>query len=195
MTLIGSTGSGSVDRNDETPTEERPITTTFCGKVPKSPLPERKRPRQLVTAAQPVIEMKTNILPPTPTSLPDAIEAAPLVYNQNQNGITTAKIHSTIAAIAMTATAIVPQSASSSTTIIVSPSKSQPNQPTIIATVSSGSSTQQSAISPPHLGLYADRRPSMGGNIIPHAALCQHRYSLQLNGDGGVKVSAAINLL
>lgn len=32
--------------------------------------------------------------------------------------------------------------------------------------------------------LYA-RRPSVGYNVIPHAALCQHRYSLQLNGEGG----------
>ncbi|KAJ6634993.1 Ras-specific guanine nucleotide-releasing factor 2, partial [Pseudolycoriella hygida] len=31
-----------------------------------------------------------------------------------------------------------------------------------------------------------DRRPSAGANIqIPHAALCQHRHSLQLNGDSG----------
>ena len=29
------------------------------------------------------------------------------------------------------------------------------------------------------------RRPSVGYNVIPHAALCQHRYSLQLNGEGG----------
>lgn len=50
---------------------------------------------------------------------------------------------------------------------------------------------QQQTISPPHLSAQLDRRPSTGlaANVIPHAALCQHRYSLQLNGDGGVKVS------
>lgn len=30
-----------------------------------------------------------------------------------------------------------------------------------------------------------DRRPSAGANIIPQAALCQHRHSLQLNGGPG----------
>lgn len=33
--------------------------------------------------------------------------------------------------------------------------------------------------------LSTDRRPSAGANVIPHAALCQHRHSLQLNGDTG----------
>lgn len=38
----------------------------------------------------------------------------------------------------------------------------------------------------PHKTLM-DRRPSAGANIqIPHAALCQHRHSLQLNGDSGL---------
>ena len=31
------------------------------------------------------------------------------------------------------------------------------------------------------------RRPSVGYNVIPHAALCQHRYSLQLNGEAKQK--------
>lgn len=35
----------------------------------------------------------------------------------------------------------------------------------------------------PHGKTIMDRRPSAGANIIPHAALCQHRHSLQLNGD------------
>lgn len=42
----------------------------------------------------------------------------------------------------------------------------------------------------PHGKLLMDRRPSAGANIIPHAALCQHRHSLQLNGEpsGLIKV-------
>ncbi|XP_055685566.1 ras-specific guanine nucleotide-releasing factor 2-like [Lutzomyia longipalpis] len=36
------------------------------------------------------------------------------------------------------------------------------------------------------VNLLMDRRPSAGANVIPQAALCQHRYSLQLNGDGGI---------
>lgn len=42
------------------------------------------------------------------------------------------------------------------------------------------------SISPPQVGLTLDRRPSVGCNVIPHAALCQHRHSLQMNGEGGV---------
>lgn len=34
---------------------------------------------------------------------------------------------------------------------------------------------------------HAYRRPSVGYNVIPHAALCQHRYSLQLNGEAKQK--------
>lgn len=41
------------------------------------------------------------------------------------------------------------------------------------------------SISPPQVGP-TDRRPSVGCNVIPHAALCQHRHSLQMNGEGGV---------
>lgn len=44
--------------------------------------------------------------------------------------------------------------------------------------------SQSLSLSPPHVGL--DRRPSAGANVIPQAALCQHRHSLQLNGDGGL---------
>lgn len=40
----------------------------------------------------------------------------------------------------------------------------------------------------PHGKFLMDRRPSAGANIIPHAALCQHRHSLQLNGDTLLKV-------
>ncbi|KAL1400598.1 hypothetical protein pipiens_007295 [Culex pipiens pipiens] len=41
-----------------------------------------------------------------------------------------------------------------------------------------------------------DRRPSVGHNIaIPHAALCQHRHSLQLNGDGSFYGKAGIKRL
>lgn len=40
------------------------------------------------------------------------------------------------------------------------------------------------SISPPNLT--NDRRPSVGANVIPHAALCQHRHSLQMNGEGGI---------
>lgn len=47
-----------------------------------------------------------------------------------------------------------------------------------------GGQSQTLSISPPRVML--DRRPSTGANVIPQAALCQHRHSLQMNGDGGV---------
>lgn len=46
----------------------------------------------------------------------------------------------------------------------------------------------------PHAKHLMDRRPSAGANIIPHAALCQHRHSLQLNGDGGGIIKVNTNL-
>lgn len=54
----------------------------------------------------------------------------------------------------------------------------------IVTTPSISSSSvmpKSSAISPPSVSF--DRRPSVGYNVIPHAALCQHRYSLQLNDE------------
>ena len=49
-----------------------------------------------------------------------------------------------------------------------------------------GGGVATTSISPPKINLLIDRRPSAGANVIPHAALCQHRHSLQINGDGGV---------
>ncbi|XP_035773427.1 ras-specific guanine nucleotide-releasing factor 2-like isoform X3 [Anopheles albimanus] len=57
---------------------------------------------------------------------------------------------------------------------------------TTVTITSTTTATSAKSISPPHL-LPMDRRPSVGHNIaIPHAALCQHRHSLQLNGDGSL---------
>lgn len=203
VTLVGSTGSGSVDK--ETPTEETKHSDVFYGKAPKSPLPERKRPRQL--SSQPVqIEMTTNILPPTPTGSEfDHHHAGPTPQTPIRNGAVSKAIENALASTAQTVTAIVPQSQSSAST---SPSKvvstasttlssaaattAAGTGPVIITTASSQPTLAHSAISPPHLGV--DRRPSVGCNI-PHAALCQHRYSLQLNGDGGVKVGFIVHFL
>lgn len=57
---------------------------------------------------------------------------------------------------------------------------------TTVTITTTTTATSTKSISPPHL-LPMDRRPSVGHNIaIPHAALCQHRHSLQLNGDGSL---------
>ncbi|XP_058116353.1 ras-specific guanine nucleotide-releasing factor 2-like [Anopheles ziemanni] len=61
-----------------------------------------------------------------------------------------------------------------------------PTTTVTITTATTTTATSAKSISPPHL-LPTDRRPSVGHNIaIPHAALCQHRHSLQLNGDGSL---------
>lgn len=54
------------------------------------------------------------------------------------------------------------------------------------SSTTSGAKLSTMSISPPKMSLLTDRRPSVGANVIPHAALCQHRHSLQINGDGGV---------
>lgn len=60
-----------------------------------------------------------------------------------------------------------------------------------IASITAPAIFTKTAISPPSIGISFDRRPSAGynSNVIPHAALCQHRHSLQLNGEGAGTLS------
>ncbi|KFB43590.1 AGAP001238-PB-like protein [Anopheles sinensis] len=71
--------------------------------------------------------------------------------------------------------------------IVTQPYLTTSTTPTTTVTITTTTpATSAKSISPPHL-LPTDRRPSVGHNIaIPHAALCQHRHSLQLNGDGSL---------
>lgn len=250
VTLVGSTGSGSVDKVDDTPTEEKKFP---YGKAPKSPLPERKFARSLVKDMKELIakeeredqcivisETTTNVQPPTPVETPNEtpsiVGLGPVeIYHNGHSSSSTSivaisssspsisptkslsnTIQTAMASSAATAIAIVPHSQHSTTThvspppsaIIISPSKTtnfastinqqqqtatigHAPQTVIITTSPQSQQQQQQTISPPHLSAQMDRRPSTGlaANVIPHAALCQHRYSLQLNGDGGVKVS------
>lgn len=85
VTLVGSVGGGSVDKSDDTPTEEKNVQFKY-GKAPKSPLPERKHPR-VITIEQELQDIQqyqkdekhtrtiisetiTNIQPPTPEQPP-----------------------------------------------------------------------------------------------------------------------------
>lgn len=163
VTLVGSTGSGSFERTDYMITESTSTTsvttsatTTISatseskqykfGTVPTTPLPERIRPKGIVSkessSSKNVI---TSSLPPTVTTT-HYVESSEQLSNQ--------ELHQKAVEIDDPR----PKSRSSSTVSTLQPHKT-----------------------------LLDRRPSAGANIqIPHAALCQHRHSLQLNGDSGL---------
>lgn len=247
VTLVGSTGSGSVDKADDTPTEEKKFP---YGIAPKSPLPERKFARNFIKDMKELIakeekeeqcrvisETTTNVQPPTPVETPNETPSivgfGPVeIYHNGHSSSSTSiaaisssspsisptksltnTIQTAMASSALAAIAIVPHTTTTHVSpppsaIIISPSKAtnfastisqqqqtattgHAPQTVIITTSPQSQQQQQQTISPPHLSAQMDRRPSTGlaANVIPHAALCQHRYSLQLNGDGGVKVS------
>lgn len=163
VTLVGSTGSGSLERTDST-TEQQTLelsstttaTTTISttnetkykyGTAPTAPLPERVRPKLTTTKES---DSSKNVI--VTQSLPPTVTTTHYV----ETGSTTVIPDSQPKLVDMDEPR--PKSRSSSTVSSLQPYKS-----------------------------LMDRRPSAGANIqIPHAALCQHRHSLQLNGDSGL---------
>ncbi|XP_055550871.1 ras-specific guanine nucleotide-releasing factor 2-like isoform X3 [Wyeomyia smithii] len=191
VTLVGSTGSGGEDKSeDQTPTEG----TFKYGKVPTSPLPERVNPKQRKEPLTPTIcttdtsnttqqqqhqqlqqqqQIKIPQSPPTVTTTPCHNPTSNSVQQQ-QHQQQTGKEHATVYQNGHESPKIITQSYLSTTTTTT----------VTITTTATTTATAIQSISPPHL-LPMDRRPSVGHTIaIPHAALCQHRHSLQLNGDG-----------
>ncbi|XP_052565795.1 ras-specific guanine nucleotide-releasing factor 2-like isoform X2 [Culex pipiens pallens] len=189
VTLVGSTGSGGQDKSeDQTPTEG----TFRYGKAPSGPLPERVNPKQRKEPTPTICttdmtqqqqqqqqqqQIKVPQTPPTVTTTPCHSPSSPgqqLAAKEQQqqptvcqNGHDGPKIVTQPYLLSTTTTTTVTITTTTTTT----------------HTAASGTAVTKS-ISPPHL-LPMDRRPSVGHNIaIPHAALCQHRHSLQLNGDG-----------
>ncbi|XP_055644260.1 ras-specific guanine nucleotide-releasing factor 2-like isoform X2 [Toxorhynchites rutilus septentrionalis] len=183
VTLVGSTGSGGQDKSgDQTPTDG----TFNYGRAPTAPLPERIHPRgkkditpkirttgtsnqtqehggvehhqpQSPALQQELIEIPQH--PPTVTTSPCQSPSSVQSQTVHHNGHDTPKI--------ITQTY---RGTAATTTV----------------TITTPTSTHGQSMSPPQL-LPADRRPSVGHNIaIPHAALSQHRHSLQLNGDGSL---------
>ncbi|XP_058822147.1 ras-specific guanine nucleotide-releasing factor 1-like isoform X2 [Topomyia yanbarensis] len=187
VTLVGSTGSGGEDKSeDQTPTEG----SFKYGKAPIAPLPERVNPKQRREPSTPTIcttdttnmtqqhqhaienqqqhqqQIKIPQSPPRVTTTPCHSPAS--VQQQLQS----AKEQQTVCQNGHESPKIITQSYLSTTTT------------TTVTITTTTTTTSAKSISPPHL-LPMDRRPSVGHNIaIPHAALCQHRHSLQLNGDG-----------
>lgn len=174
VTLIGSTGSGGQEKCDDTPTDTNVVHTQFkYGRAPSSPLPERIR---------------------RPSCHRDTLkeEESEQVHSSSSSATTT-----TFAAGVTMATLIThPPPPLVMTTPCVSNGSGEGRtrggslkvDPQITINLpkptTGGGQSQTLSISPPHVAL--DRRPSVGANVIPQAALCQHRHSLQLNGDGGI---------
>lgn len=166
VTLVGSTGSGygnnGQDSKEETPTEAE--TSFKYGNAPTSPLPERVPKRPVRT-----IEQITSTINTITTSIQQAFSPAKLTTTssvetpKNNNGSD--------------------RKFSSTSTVSMPPISISSPCPSI-------SCKPKQTISPPHIGITFDRRPSAGCNIIPHAALCQHRHSLQLNGEGAAKAGS-----
>ncbi|KAL7033129.1 hypothetical protein ACKWTF_007492 [Chironomus riparius] len=155
VTLVGSTGSG--DKSDESEPSFK------YGKAPTSPLPERmipKRPprtieQQSLTSESTTITITRSQQLPQTTTVKSINDTKPSIIK------------------------IAPPLNVSTNTVTITTS-------TLIATSAvTASSATKTTITAPSIGVKFDRRPSVGYNVIPHAALCQHRYSLQLNGEGG----------
>ncbi|XP_058060108.1 ras-specific guanine nucleotide-releasing factor 1-like [Anopheles bellator] len=210
VTLVGSTGSGGQDKSDDTPTEG----TFKYGKAPTSPLPERIHPRvlksqphgappatpticmtdtsqgdEVLTAIdgqphrqQPEQQIKTPLTPPTPPTVTTTPCYSPSNGQQHPNGMSPLHHHHHLPGKTDQATIVHGRLEVGGQKIVT--------QPHLTTTTTTTTATSAKSISPPlpppHL-LPMDRRPSVGHNIaIPHAALCQHRHSLQLNGDGSL---------
>lgn len=167
--MVGSTGSGGQEKSDDTPTESNASTQFKYGRAPSSPLPERiRRPscqrdtlkeeeEVLVTSA--TVTVTTTII----THPPPLVMTTPCVSSSHTVG-EGCRVRGGSLKVDPQITINLPK-----------PSTSHGHGQTLAQTLS---------ISPPHVAL--DRRPSVGANVIPQAALCQHRHSLQMNGDGGI---------
>lgn len=168
VTLVGSTGSGEQkEKSEETPPEGE--TQFRYGKAPTSPLPERiRRPSAQKEDSIP----ETIIHPPIVTTTPCSSGSMINGYKSQDGDNTGTPKRGSLK--------VDPQ-------ITINLSKPQPS--------AHASQSQSLSISPPQINLLLDRRPSAGANVIPQAALCQHRHSLQLNGDGGIyRVSSRVRV-
>lgn len=145
VTLVGSTGSGgheNIKSDNTTPTEaggQFPY-----GRAPKSPLPERIRPRPSAQESQDSPSKSVTAISPPTVTMTTTTGAQEVINNLGEKNFSNTR--------------------------------------------SSSLKVTSSNMSPQHNlnNLSIDRRPSVGCNIIPHAALFQHRHSLQINGDSGV---------
>ncbi len=166
VTLVGSTGSGSFERTDSITTESASTTliTTTTTTTITSATSESK-------------QYKFGTAPTAP--LPERIRPKVTAGKESDSSknIITPSLPPTVTTTHYVETGGGSTATQESQTKVVDIDEPRPK--------SSRSSSTVSTLQP-HKTLM-DRRPSAGANIqIPHAALCQHRHSLQLNGDSGL---------
>lgn len=201
VTLVGSTGSNERDK-DITPTQEGRNLFNY-GRAPTSPLPERKRkPVPAESTEQKNGDSKadktsksgsphTQEQPSSPPSLP--AKPPPTVTTTHYGDASSEVVEEEICIETVTSKAITSSTVSATVKSETTPSSTvnggrstSPSRSTLskFGFGSSGSGGLQPNV---HL-LSMNRRPSAGANVIPVAALCQHRHSLQLNGSdmGGI---------
>lgn len=152
LSSITLVGSTGASDRDLTPTADGESSFRF-GRAPSSPLPERKRKTsEALTEAQ--IEMSKK----DETVKPKEVKVTPVTETKKSIPDTTTSVSS---------------------------------KPTIVSTIakkpgdangrSLSPSRTSGGLQPNMSYLTMNRRPSAGANVIPVAALCQHRHSLQLN--------------
>lgn len=164
-TLVGSTGSSAAqEKTNDTNNAEAAASAAAgnddskpfrYGTAPTAPLLERKSPKTNVSTKDSSI--LTHSLPPTVTTThysESAGGSAAKLLQSHQNPC---------------------RKNSNSIDSEIVPSKLNTTRHLSIGSVMQSNGGQQ---------IPMDRRPSAGANIIPQAALCQHRHSLQLNNGG-----------
>lgn len=191
-TLVGSTGSGQ----DITPTE---ISKPFnYGKAPTSPLPARKNLKREKLSESEVCQSEMS-------TIGNESQMKSTITDQHQ---TPQVVQGSTVLPTVTTTLFGGDGMNSKDGIenksssINQPSISIGPATTVTSCNTSGDTNQatqpvtstSTSISPPQLSLLTDRRPSVGTNIIPHAALYQHRLSLQYNNSEGTGYKVIISL-
>ncbi|CAO1416546.1 unnamed protein product [Diamesa tonsa] len=172
-TLVGSTGA--IEKCDDTTATTSTTTESTgpfqYGKAPTSPLPERVAPKRPPRTIELTATTNTVTDASQKTFSPPPILKTSVFVEQQKVQTVEAQVNVTKSSPAkITITTAITSTITTTTSVTTA---SAPSVPT------------RSTISPPSIGVTFDRRPSAGYNIIPHAALCQHRRSLQLNGEGG----------
>lgn len=178
VTLVGSTGSGSGNHTerdkDLTPTQEGARLFKY-GRAPTSPLPERKRDAMKPTAhgdnTKSVDVLKTS----TASTIPMVTTTPRFSLTSTNDEIKPVRIETSINTKPTIVSTIAKSAISSGTSLIHGRSRSTSPCKTTTTTTNSG------GLQPNMSYLTMNRRPSAGANVIPVAALCQHRHSLQLN--------------
>lgn len=168
VTLVGSTGSGSFERTDSLTTEissTTSITTTSITTTATTTISTTSESKQFKFGTAPTAPLPERIRPKVTASKESDSSKNVITQTLPPTVTTTHYVETEDSTVTQeTQQKLVeideprPKSRSSSTVSTLQPNKT-----------------------------LMDRRPSAGANIqIPHAALCQHRHSLQLNGDSGL---------